>query len=237
MQILDHSKLQEDEFKVEYPSLPGGEFGRGIVPVEDDTYHTIVQSSSLQVAYILIQHEDIRDISAQTASSATIGTLAIRSMSSMVPISDIIRTVDRSIWKDDYSNDYPMEVRIESKKKEYDKEPLYQDLYRIYRECSESGWDSYHATPISERAFFEATKLLDLLPSDLPLPEVAPEPTGGIAFEWYKGKKHVFVISVSGKTSVSYAGLFGKYSKTYGAEYFFDELPRPVVDNVLRLFS
>lgn len=237
MLILDHSKLWEDELKVEYPPLLATEFGRGIIPAGDDTYYTILQSGSLQTTYIPIQHEDIGDITTQSTSTATICTLAVRSDPSMVPISDIVWTVDKSIWEDDYSDEYPLEIKIEPERKGYNREPLYQNLYRIYRECSESDWDSYGATSISDRAFLEATKLIYLLPSDLPLPEVTPEPTGEIAFEWYRGKKHVFVVSVGGKSTILYAGLFGRFSKTYGAEYFFDELPRPVVDNVLRLFS
>ena len=113
----------------------------------------------------------------------------------------------------------------------------YQDIHRIYRECSQADWDGYDAIPISKLTFLEAVKLAELLPSDLPLPEVIPEPTGEIAFEWYKGKKHVFVISVGGNNSISYAGLFGEYSRTHGSEYFSDELPQLVIDNVLRLMG
>jgi hypothetical protein len=237
MQILDQSKLWGDEFKVEHPPLLAAKFGRGIVPAEDDTYYIMVQSGSMQTTCIPIQHEDIGDISTPAISSATICTLAIRAGLSSVPISGIVCAIDESIWVDDYSDEKALEIKIEPERKHYYREPLYQELYRIYRECSKSGWDIYSSIPISVRVFLEATKLLDLLPSDSPSPEVTPEPTGEIAFEWYKGKNHVFVISIGGKNTISYAGLFGRHSKTYGAEYFFDELPRLVVDNVSRLFS
>lgn len=237
MQILDPSKLREDELKVEYLPLLAAGFGAGIVPTEDDSYYMIGQSGFLQTTYVAIQQEDIGDIATQTTSSATIGTLAIRSEASMVAISGTFERVDKGIWEDDYSEQHPLGITVESEKEEYSKMRLYQDLYRIYRECSESDWDSSGATPISERVFLEATKLLGLLPSDLPLPDATPEPTGEIAFEWYKAKKHVFVISVGAKRTISYAGLFGRYSRTYGTEHFLDELPQTVVDNVLRLFS
>jgi hypothetical protein len=224
----------EDELKEEYHPLFATKFGNSLIPTEDDTYPTIVTSGSFQANYIPIQHEDIGDVAAQTASLVTFYNLAIRSKPHTVRISDIGWIIDKSILLDDYSDEYALEIKIEPERKQHNKEPLYQDLYRIYRECSASDWDNYGATPISEQAFFEATKLLDLLPFDLPLPEVLPEPTGEIAFEWYKEKKHVFVLSVGGKNIISYAGLFGRYSKTYGTEYFFDELPQLVVNNVLR---
>ena len=73
-------------------------------------------------------------------------------------------------------------------------------------------------------------------PLFLPLPDVVPEPTGEIAFEWYKDKHHVFVISVSGNNIITYAGLFGKMSKTRGTEYYTDSLPSIIIENIQRLF-
>lgn len=114
---------------------------------------------------------------------------------------------------------------------------MYSDLYKIYRECSELDWDSEGAEPINEQTFIEALTLIDKLPSELPLPEMIPEPTGNIAFEWYKGKRNVYIISVGGKSSIEYAGLFGLNSKTYGVEYFSDELPKLIISHIFRLLK
>jgi hypothetical protein len=169
-------------------------------------------------------------------SAASICTFVINARPSVVAILDVDSVIDKIEGEDDFSDEYPIAIEVKPEKQEFDKEPLYRDLYRIYRECSESDWDNDGANPINEQTFQEASVLLDQLPSELPLPEVIPEPTGNIAFEWYKGKRHVYVISVDGKGIIEYAGLFGRHSKSYGSEYFSGELPELIVSHILRLF-
>jgi len=113
---------------------------------------------------------------------------------------------------------------------------LRRSLLECFVRCSKANWDGYNATPISESAFFEATKLLELLPSYLPLPDITPEPTGEIGLEWYKGSHFTFVASVRGNNVLSYAGLFGPGNETYGTENFTESLPRTIIENVRRLF-
>lgn len=111
-----------------------------------------------------------------------------------------------------------------------------EDLDKVYGECSEANWDGYGATPISRETYSEARKLLRMMPSFLPMPDLSAEPDGEIAFEWYKDKYSVFVISVGGNDIITYAGLFGKNSKTHGTEYLADELPKIIIYNIQRLF-
>jgi hypothetical protein len=112
-----------------------------------------------------------------------------------------------------------------------------ESLIEVYQACLEPNWDGYGARPISEAAYFEAVKILGLLPPSLPMPEIVPEPNGEIAFEWYKGREYTFVISVGGNNIITYAGLFGKGNETHGTEYFIELLPTIIVDNIRRLFS
>ena len=113
---------------------------------------------------------------------------------------------------------------------------LHESLFETYEECLAVNWDGYNAKPIALDAYLEARSLIASFPLSLPLPEVVPEPTGEIAFEWYKDKHHVFVISVSGNNIITYAGLFGKLSKTRGTEYYTDSLPSIIIENIQRLF-
>ncbi len=76
-----------------------------------------------------------------------------------------------------------------------------------------------------------------MIPLSFLMPEILAEPDGEIGFEWYKDKDSVFVISVSGNNIITYAGLFGTSNKTHGTEYFADELPRIILENIRRLFS
>src|SRR4030042_2939942 len=104
-------------------------------------------------------------------------------------------------------------------------EIAFESLEQVFHECSDENWDGYGAQPLTEDAYYEAKKLLKLLPSySLPMPEIIPEPDGSIGLEWYKDKRFVYVISVSGNSELTYAGLFG-LNKTHGTEYFADLLP------------
>ena len=232
MHVQDRSELLEDSINTFYAER----LVRDIIQAEDDS-NAKKEAGSLKTVCTPLQVADIGDIATVSTSAASICTLAIMGESATVQIPDVRSAMDTIVVEDDFSDEYPLAIEVKAEKKEYDKEPLYRELYRIYRECSESDWDSYGANPINEQTFLEAMLLLDQLPSEMPLPEVIPEPTGNIAFEWYKGKKHVYVISISGKSTIEYAGLFGGHNKTYGAEYYSGELPELIISNILRLFS
>lgn len=236
MQMLAHSQLWEDGLSAEDPTLHSGEFGKDIIQLEDDSYPK-EEARSPQAVCTLIQIPDTGDISTPFTPVTSICNYVIMADPATVEISDAGFVDYKVVGEDDFSDEYALAIETKPEKQEDDKEPLFQDLYRIYRECSESDWDNYGANPINGQTFREAMILLAQLPSELPLPEVIPEPAGNIAFEWYKGKRYVYVISVGGKSTIEYAGLFGRHSKTYGAEYFSGELPELIVSTILRLFS
>ena len=109
-------------------------------------------------------------------------------------------------------------------------------LDEVYQECCEPNWDGYGAEAISEEAYQEAFKLLTLLPSSTPLPEIVPEPRGAIGLEWSTGKRFIFVASVRGENFITYAGIFA-VNKTHGREYFSDAIPPIIADNIRRVYS
>ncbi len=108
-------------------------------------------------------------------------------------------------------------------------------LREIYKECSSNDWDGYGAAPITYNAYEEAAKVIKLLPSSILMPEITAEPTGGIGLEWYRGKSRVFVISVSGKHIISYAGIFDG-NKLHGSEYFEETVPLVIIQHLRRLY-
>jgi len=110
-----------------------------------------------------------------------------------------------------------------------------EELEKVYEEYLEANWDGYGAMPISRETYSEARKLLRMMPSSLPMPDISAEPDGEITFEWYKEKYSVFVISVGGNNLITYAGLFGKSNKIYGTEYFAYELPKIIHHCIRRL--
>jgi hypothetical protein len=114
---------------------------------------------------------------------------------------------------------------------------LLLEIFNVFKECAEENWDGCDAKPISIKSCLMAMKLAESLPEDIPRPDVIPEPSGEIAFEWYRGKGYVFILSVSNENKVSYAGLFGTKSKSFGSEYFYKELPSSIISKIRRLYA
>jgi len=109
-------------------------------------------------------------------------------------------------------------------------------LQELYREYSFENWDGYEAVPISIDAYSEAARFLKMLPSSIPEPNIIPEPDGGIGLEWYKEKDFSFLVSVSGKNTITYIGRFGKNNQTYGIENFINSIHQVILDGLKRLF-
>lgn len=108
-------------------------------------------------------------------------------------------------------------------------------LNETYIEYSQDDWDGYGAKAITADAYEEAKKIVGLLPSWIRKPEIVPEPTGEIAFEWWKGVGQVFVMSVGGKHRITYASLLGG-NRAHGIEYFDESLPSIIITHLRRLF-
>lgn len=112
---------------------------------------------------------------------------------------------------------------------------LLDEVSQISQTCTDRGWDGYDAEPISVESANGAVNLLEILPEGIQTPNVVPEPTGDISFEWRtEGQKH-FSVSVTGQTLV-YAGIFGGLPKHYGEERFFGVIPRTILEILVRYF-
>ena len=231
MHLQHQNELLDDSIKAIYAR----KLVKDLTQAEDDSYPKIEVGSTYTIC-TSVQVADIGDIATMPPSAASVCTFVINAEPSVVSTPDVGFVIDKIEGEDDFSDEHPLAIEVKPEKQEDEKEPLYRALYRVYREGSEANWDDDGAYPINEQTFLEAQMLLDQLPSELPLPEVLPEPTGNIAFEWYKGKRHIFVLSVDGKGIIEYAGLFGRHSKSYGAEYFSGQLPELIVSHILRLF-
>lgn len=232
MHLQNRNELLKDSVK----AIHARNLVRDMSQTEDEAYSGI----EIAAPYTYCTTPQIVDAEAAATmppSAASICTLVINAKPLEFEVSDIVFSIDFTAADDDFTDDNPLEIEVKPERQQQNKESLYKDLYKIYRECSELDWDSEGAETINEQTFIESLTLLDMLPFDLPLPEIIPEPSGNIAFEWYKGKKNVYIISVGGKRLIEYAGLFGLNSKTYGVEYFSDEFPELIISHILRLFK
>lgn len=110
------------------------------------------------------------------------------------------------------------------------------DLAAALSEAVEAGWDGYGGRPVSRTTIDRAISFINLSPASVPAPTVSVDPDGEIAFEWYRGPRLVFSVSVGDRNELAYAGLFGA-SRAFGTEFFIDELPGPVLENLRRLYG
>lgn len=108
-------------------------------------------------------------------------------------------------------------------------------IYDLYERCGTPNWDGDGAAAISSDAVDEAEQLIYLIPSSIPIPEFVPEPTGGIALEWYQGRDRLYLLSVSGAKSIEFAALMGRGNEFHGRVNFEGSLPVIVLDH-LKLF-
>lgn len=96
------------------------------------------------------------------------------------------------------------------------------------------GWDGYDASPISKDSTLVAKNFLQNLPDWVIPPEVVPEPTGDIAFEWNK-RDIVFSISFR-HNKLIHAGILGT-EKNHGETSFIDEISPTILQILSKYFT
>ncbi len=112
---------------------------------------------------------------------------------------------------------------------------LLEKLLNVKEEHSVDNWDGYDAKAVNNDSFNNAFHFALSMPSNVPTPEIYVDTDGEVTFEWYKGRRQVFSISVGSKNELAYAGLYGA-SKTYGVEQFYDDVTERILDNINRLY-
>lgn len=109
-------------------------------------------------------------------------------------------------------------------------------LEAVSSEAATDNWDGYDGRAVTYGVRLRAQAFLDALPAGVPFPVIAVDPDGEIAFEWYLGPRQVVSVSVGDRYEVAYAGLFGS-NTSHGTEYFMNEFPPAVLDNLRRLYG
>lgn len=94
--------------------------------------------------------------------------------------------------------------------------------------------DGYSSKAFAPASYQKARQFLELLPMNVPVPDVYVDSDGEVRFEWYKGPRSVFAVTVGSNGELYYAGLFGA-SKSHGTEYLDDELPDAIINNIRRV--
>lgn len=103
-------------------------------------------------------------------------------------------------------------------------------------ECFFDDWDGYGAKAIDVLSWKKALSFSQLLPTNVPVPDIYVDSDGEATFEWYVAPHQVFSVTVRGNGELVYAGLLGA-NKTHGTEHLDDELPEVILENIYRVLS
>jgi len=100
--------------------------------------------------------------------------------------------------------------------------------------ASQDDWDGYQALAADVSVFSYALNFINQLPINYPLPEVAIDSDGEIAFEWDYEPRRIFSIRIGRDGWLNYAGLIG-HSSFHGAEFMRDSIPPEILNGIDRV--
>lgn len=112
---------------------------------------------------------------------------------------------------------------------------VWLDLVDVHAECGAPGWDGEGAEPVSPATISKAQAFLSALPSDIPDPHVGPDPDGEVSFDWFDEPDWGVAVALSANGRLSYAATFGA-ARAHGTERFQEDVPRPVIGLLRRLY-
>jgi len=101
-------------------------------------------------------------------------------------------------------------------------------------QAQEENWDGMGSARVEPTTYSYASQFLQILPSDLPVPDTAVDTDGEILFEWDHGPRQTFSVSVGRDGTLTFAGLFGQ-SKIHGTEHLREALPLVIAHSLQRV--
>ena len=104
------------------------------------------------------------------------------------------------------------------------RQTLLATLQETCQQCQRPQWDGEDADAVSAETHDVARRLLESLPSDIPLPTISAEPDGQLNFEWYQAPRRLLSVSVSSNGTLFWAALIGSEDPR-GSCQFVDEFP------------
>ncbi|MBE2286546.1 MAG: hypothetical protein IAE77_24020 [Prosthecobacter sp.] len=113
-----------------------------------------------------------------------------------------------------------------------EKAELISQLWTLYDECSQHDWDGSNAMPMSGIAAAATAEFIKVLPSGVPLPELAPEPDGAISLDWIVSKRRVFSVSIGTSARLSFSWLDGADSGYAVARFDGMQVPQRILEGI-----
>lgn len=108
-------------------------------------------------------------------------------------------------------------------------------LHELEFECSEHGWNGYHAKALSPVAAAMAEQLIRALPETFPSPELSCHPDGQVALDWTPTRYRRFSLSTGPNSRMAYAWLNGSDSGHAVARFDGQRIPDLVLHGILAI--
>ena len=109
-----------------------------------------------------------------------------------------------------------------------------ESIDAVALECSQSNWDGYSAVPVLPETIERARRFLDALPIGTHTPTAGADPDGDVTLEWYCSPRRTLSVSITPNGELNYAALIGS-DKAYGTEPFLGEIPKPILELIVRI--
>ena len=105
---------------------------------------------------------------------------------------------------------------------------LLKTLEEIFQRYQLPNWNGEGADAISPETHEVARRMLESLPSDMPLPSISAEPDGQLNFEWYQAPRRLLSASISSSGTLYWAALIGSEDPR-GSCQFADQFPQTLL--------
>lgn len=94
--------------------------------------------------------------------------------------------------------------------------------------------DAIGSARVEPSTYAYASQFLQTLPASLPIPDVSVDTDGEILFEWDRGPRHIFSVSVGRDGTLTFAGLYG-HTKVHGTDHLREALPPVIAHSLQRI--
>lgn len=140
-------------------------------------------------------------------------------------VSPFSRNLDNLLFKEQRQKLPPSTILVDARR----------TILELFHENNYKGWDGYDASPVMRASVEQAIRLVELLPSDLPLPEITADPEGEITLEWY-ANGNSYTISCGVKDKISYAAIFKDGSEHHGKEPYAAQLTTTTLTFIKKVY-